>query len=177
MAGLVTCFAEISLLPDLLALRYEDNIDQTIDQWTRLLTEIGCNTGHVEVADFASVEVEISNMAIDAWNLSKKIKLLDEYGQLTDAGQRLAAQSNIPPVQRHHGDHLTVQNILANQVAAHYRGDQELDIPKLLQQGKRSNQAVHAMTPMEKADRGLGRGQNVVVDLQTASSISVASVR
>ena len=28
------------------------------------------------------------------------------------------------------------------------------------------------MTPMEKADRGLGRGQNVVVDLQTASSIS-----
>ena len=86
MAGLVTCFAEISLLPDLLALRYEDNcwhyvgcmkttnIDQTIDQWTRLLTEIGCNTGHVEVADFASVEVEISNMAIDAWNLSKKIK-------------------------------------------------------------------------------------------------------
>ena len=44
-------------------------------------------------------------------------------------------------------------------------------------QGKRSNQAVHAMTPMEKADRGLGRGQNVVVDLQTASSIPVASVR
>ena len=26
---------------------------------------------------------------------------------------------------------------------------------------KRSNQAVHAMTPMEKADRGLGRGQSV----------------
>ena len=44
-------------------------------------------------------------------------------------------------------------------------------------EGKRSNQAVHAMTPMEKADRGLGRGQNVVVDLQTASSIPVASVR
>ena len=44
-------------------------------------------------------------------------------------------------------------------------------------QSKRSNQAVHAMTPMEKADRGLGRGQNVVVDLQTASSIPVASVR
>ena len=138
MAGLVTCFAEISLLPDLLALRYEDNFDQTIDQWTRLLTEIGCNTGHVEVADFASVEVEISNMAIDAWNMSRKIKLLDEYGQLTDAGQRLTAQSNIPPVQRHHGDHLTVQNILATQVAAHYRGDQELDIPKLLQQAARS---------------------------------------
>ena len=42
---------------------------------------------------------------------------------------------------------------------------------------KRSNQAVHAMTPMEKADRGIGRGQNVVVDLQTASSISEVSVR
>ena len=26
---------------------------------------------------------------------------------------------------------------------------------------KRSNQAVHAMTPMEEADRGLGRGQSV----------------
>ena len=138
MAGLVTCFAEFSLLPDLLALRYEDNIDQTINQWTQLLSEVGCNTGHVEDADFASVDDEMSYMAIDAWNLSKKIKLLDDFDQLTVAGQRLAELSDVPPVQRHHGDHLTAQNILATQVAAYYRGDQELDIPKLLLQAARS---------------------------------------
>ena len=138
MAGLVTSFAEFSLLPDLLALRSENNLDQTIDQWTQLLTQHGCNTGHVETTDFDPDINEITIMAEDAWNLTMKLNLLDSYGQLTNAGQRLVDISETPLVQRHHGDYQIVQNVLAHQIQAHYRGAQELDVPTLLLQAAQS---------------------------------------
>ena len=138
MAGLVTSFAEFSLLPDLLALRYGDNFDQNMDQWTQLLTQHGCNTGHVETTDLDPDRNEIAIMAEDAWNLTMKLNLLDSYGQLTNAGQRLVDISETPLEQRHHGDYRIMQNVLANQIQAHYRGAQGLDVPTLLLQAAQS---------------------------------------
>lgn len=132
--GLVRCFAEFSLLPDLLSIyRPEFTRDEVVENWGRLLDDIGYNADHVEERFIPDGMTLTGFMADDALRFCQWIYLIGRRGALTRPGTRIANIAGKPHEERGEGESRTLTRILAIQTQINYRGANGLHLTDLLQ--------------------------------------------
>ena len=131
-AGLARAFAEYSLLPDLLALA--ETGDGPPPSWARLLGRGGFTIDHIEDDELPDGENFASIMAADAWRISQWLELVTSDG-LTEAGRSVAAVADIAGGERTEAVWRPAQDTLAAQLRECYRGEGEISIVDLVQQG------------------------------------------
>ena len=134
-AGLVRAFAEVWLLPDLLALAVPG--DGPPHTWIDLLDEEGFNTDHVEDVDLPDGPGLPTIMAEDAWRLVEWLELVGPDG-LTDAGNVVASVADFAPERRTEQVWFQAHAVLADQVTELYRGADGTPITSLVQAGARA---------------------------------------
>ena len=152
--GLVRCFTEFYLLPDLLR-RYPDQKtrDQVdlVSEWAALLDEHGYNEDHVEDR-FIPDDINLSEfMAEDAIRLCRRIRLIGPRGGLSPSGRRVARMGRVRWSNRDENASRILTRTLAEQIQEHYRGADELRLVDLLQ----SASAVLSSHGREWRDVGL----------------------
>ena len=129
--GLVWCFAEFNLLPDLLALYVSGTDPHAV--WVSLLDERGYNEDHVEDDEIPRGANLTDLMAEDALRLCRWIRLIELDGQLSLPGRQIANLALLPSPERGPHESAILTRILAQQAQAHYLGESDVPIINLLQ--------------------------------------------
>ena len=129
--GLVRCFAEFPLLPDLLRADLESS--DVPDDWARLLHEHGYNRDHVEDQDIPASMTLPEFMAQDALRLCRWIRLIDPDGDLTAAGRRLRDIAATPFADRERRESFALTRTLAVQIQQFYLGENGIPLAGVLQ--------------------------------------------
>ena len=130
-------FVEFESLPDLLVLPGTAAADAPPESWTAWEFWDRCNLEHIEDDDMPADEDMRDFLAADAWQLVRRLQLVSENG-LSPAGQRIADIAGTPLNRRIETGQLPdVFTVLAEQVQACHRGQDNLDIAGLLQRGAR----------------------------------------
>lgn len=132
--GLVRCFTEFSLLPDLLgAYRPSDSRDAVVEGWGRLLDDVGYNADHVEDRFIPEGQTLTRFIAEDALQLCERISLIGSRGAVTPAGRPLISIARKPYAERGADESQALTKTLARQIQFHYRGHGGLRLTELLQ--------------------------------------------
>ena len=121
--GLARLFTDASLVPDLLAAAEADA--------PRLLGSARANLDHVESDDEPAGDI-YEHMARDAEQFVRRISLVAGE-QLTEAGDAIARIARIPRGLRKPNHARTLEQALAQQIQAHYRGHRQIALAPLLQ--------------------------------------------
>ena len=132
--GLVRCFAEFTLLPDLLNIyRPGDSRDEAVEAWGRLLDDTGYNGDHVENRFIPDGMTLTEFMADDALRFCRWIVLIEAGGELSDPGEQVAGIAGTPFEDRGRDESRALTKILAEQTQRHYLGADGLPLTDLLQ--------------------------------------------
>ena len=144
--GLVRCFAEFALLPDLLDLcRSDDSREEVVEAWGRVLDEIGYNADPVENRFIPDGMTLTEFMADDALRFCRWIALIEANGGLSEAGEQIAGIAGTPFAERGREESQALTKILAEQTQRHYLGVDGLPLADLLQ-GASAILASHGRT-------------------------------
>ena len=128
------CFAEFSLLPDLLSIyRPEFTRDEVVEHWGRLLDDIGYNADHVENRFVPNGMTLTGFMADDALRFCHWIYLIGPRGALTPPGRQVAGLARKPLEDRGEEESRRLTRTLAIQTQHLYRGADGLRLTDLLQ--------------------------------------------
>ena len=152
--ALVRCFAEFSLLPDLLNLyRAGEPRERTVEQWEGLLDAIGYNSDHLERRFIPDGVALTEFVAGDALRYCSWIELIDPGGGLSDAGARIADIAGKSFDERGEDESRTLTKTLAEQTQRHYVGADGAPLTDILQ-GACAVMASHGQ-PWDRALRGV----------------------
>ena len=128
--GVVRCFAEFSLLPDLLHAHAEN--PGSIEDWRQLLDERPCNQEHVEDEFVPWGGTMTETMAEDADRFCRWVGLIGEAGDLSPAGGRIARIGEMPLEVRDKLATGVLTRVLAEQIQECYLGVDGLRVANLL---------------------------------------------
>ena len=152
--ALVRCFAEFSLLPDLLNLYLPgESRERTVERWEGLLDDIGYNSEHIESRYIPGGVALTEFVADDALRYCSWIELIDAGGGLSDAGVRIADIAGKSFDERGEDESRALTKALAEQTQRHYAGEDGLPLTDLLQRAC-AVVASHGQ-PWHRALRGL----------------------
>ena len=128
--GLVRCFAEFHLLPDLL--RAHRANPGAVGDWSRLLDDNGYNEEHVGEEFVPEGEERTGAMAEDAVRFCRWTGLILADGNLSAPGRRLADVGGVPPGDRGRVAPGVLTRVLAERIQASYLGVGGLRVADLL---------------------------------------------
>ena len=123
LAGL---FTEVALLPDLLCLDSKE--------WAGFLSEQGANLDHVDDSDIGPGD-PYEHMARDVLQLARRLDLITK--EQTETGRVIAQIGAKPPESRGPDDDRVLSETLSAQMVKHYRGDKDISLTHILQDGAR----------------------------------------
>ena len=130
------CFAEFSLVPDLL--REHQAGSDTLGDWGRRLDGYGYNQEHIE-NEFDLTGMSLTEyVAADAMRFCEWTGLLLPNGDLAPSGRRLADMAAVPQEHRNKLYPGVLTRVLAEQVQDGYLGDQGISLTDLLIQASQT---------------------------------------